>query len=856
MKRKTTLTFALFLSIHLGYAQSKIENSINKLKNSTQATISLNKNLNVPAFIKFPINKPYAIKGNSIEEKVSNFLNSNKSIYAIEDVNESLKYVKLKTDLYGLKHYILKQQYKGVDVFDTELKFHFDKNDNIKSINGNVIPDINLNTIPGLSTSDANNKALAIIKNQNLNQSGKTLQIISNKLWVFPKGLAQGHITSKHLTYEIEVRNDLDVREFLFIDAHSGKLIEQFTGIAHALKRTLYEGSTDANNLRYQEGGSTFFLDQWQKNEVETAGHVYHFFKNTFNVISYDNNDAEMVTVNNDPDINCPNANWNGVTTNYCTGTASDDVVAHEWGHAYTQYTSNLIYSYESGALNESFSDVWGETIDLINNYEDDGENNNVRSTSVNSVRWKMGEDADAFGVIRDMWDPTLYDNPGKMTDNDYYCDTGDNGGVHYNSGIPNHAYALIVDGGTYNGQTINGLGLTKAVHIFWRASSEYLTRTSGFSTFSDAIEASTNDLMGINLEGLSTTETPAGLSGEIITSADYNEVLKALIAVELRADNNCSFATILSENEDLCDASINNPIFTENWDDGINDNWSISQLPENASGWEAREWILKSNLPKGREGLAIYAPNPANGLESDGGGSCDTQHGIIRLESPTITMPNTTEGNFELAFTHNIASEAEYDGGNIKYSTDGGNTWALVPSSSFTVNPYNMAVTSENDNLNPMVGEDVFSGTDQNSEDSVWGQSVINLSSLGVIANSNIKFRWEFGSDGCNGKDGWYIDEIVVYNCASALSVNSYDYLNKNIRILKNPSSGIFNIKMENISEFKYDVYDITGKSLINKVNIENNSFQIDLSNYSKGLYFLKVYSNSGSVTKKLILN
>jgi hypothetical protein len=361
---------------------------------------------------------------------------------------------------------------------------------------------------------------------------------------------------------------------------------------------------------------------------------------------------------------------------------------------------------------------------------------------------------------------------------------------------------------------------------------------------------------MGINLEGLSTTETPAGLSGEIITSADYNEVLKALIAVELRADNNCSFTTILSENEDLCDASINNPIFIENWEDGINDNWSISELPENAAGWEARKWILKSNLPKGREGLAIYAPNPANGLESDGGGSCDTQHGIIRLESPTITMPNTTEGNFELAFTHNIASEPEYDGGNIKYSTDGGNTWALVPSSSFTVNPYNMAVTSENDNLNPMVGEDVFSGTDQNSEDSVWGQSVINLSSLGVIANSNIKFRWEFGSDGCNGKDGWYIDEIVVYNCASALSVNSYDYLNKNIRILKNPSSGIFNIKMENISEFKYDVYDITGKSLINKVNIENNSFQIDLSNYSKGLYFLKVYSNSGSVTKKLILN
>ena len=139
------------------------------------------------------------------------------------------------------------------------------------------------------------------------------------------------------------------------------------------------------------------------------------------------------------------------------------------------------------------------------------------------------------------------------------------------------------------------------------------------------------------------------------------------------------------------------------------------------------------------------------------------------------------------------------------------------------------MTITTQNDNLNPMIEEEVFSGTDENSEDSVWGQSVINLSSLGVAANSNIKFRWEFGSDGCNGKDGWYIDEIIVYNCASTLSVNSYDYLNKNIRILKNPSSGIFNIKMQDISEIKYDIYDITGKSLVNKIKIESNTFQIE---------------------------
>ena len=72
-----------------------------------------------------------------------------------------------------------------------------------------------------------------------------------------------------------------------------------------------------------------------------------------------------MITVNNDPRIACPNANWNGVTTNYCDGVTSDDVVAHEWGHAYTEYTSGLIYQWQSGALNEAYSDIWGETVDL-----------------------------------------------------------------------------------------------------------------------------------------------------------------------------------------------------------------------------------------------------------------------------------------------------------------------------------------------------------------------------------------------------------------------------------------------------------------------------------------------------------
>jgi len=852
MKKNYLLLFSFIFTIHISTAQDTASKAVANLEAKTQAIVTLNKNLQTPGFIKFPMRNPYQLEGNTIKAKVNSFLNTYKSIYKITDIDTSLKDGEMTTDVYGLKHFVLKQYYKGVPVFDAELKFHFNKNEDLNSINGNIISDININHIPSINKNNAGNIALRLLETQNLNKSGAALKIISNQLYLFPIGLAQGYVTNKHLAYRIEIRNNLDVREFLFIDGHTGKLIEQFTGIAHVLDRILYEKDTD--NLRYTEGGSTFFLGEWGQNEIETAGHVYYFFKNAFGVISYDNNHAQMVTINNNPDIDCPNATWNGVSANYCDGTASDDVVAHEWGHAYNQYTANLIYSYESGALNESFSDIWGETIDLLNNYQDDGEDDSVRTESTVTNRWQIGEDATAFGgAIRDMWDPTIFGHPNKITASNYWCETGDNGGVHINSGIPNRAYALIVDGGSFNGQTITGLGFTKAAHIFWRAQSEYLTQTSGFSTFADAIDASTNDLIGIVLEGLSTTETAAGTSGESITESDYNQVVKALIAVELREENNCTFATILSESEEICGASASNPIFQEDWESGVSENWIITQLPENTEAWEARGWVLRGNLPKEREGIAIYAPNPANGLED--GGNCDTQNGIIRLESRSISIPDYTDGIFELAFTHNIASEPAYDGGNIKYSLDAGTTWVIIPGDAFTVNAYNAVLTTDNDNNNPMVEEEVFSGVDENSVSSIWGQSVINLSSLGVAANSSIKLRWEFGSDGCNGNDGWYIDDIVIYNCSQTLSINDIDFLNNNVRVYNNPSSGVFEIKMQNISGFKYDIYDIRGKSIMHKVEIDNNSFDIDLGNYSKGLYFLKLYSNLGSVTKKLIL-
>ena len=77
-------------------------------------------------------------------------------------------------------------------------------------------------------------------------------------------------------------------------------------------------------------------------------------------------------------------------------------------------------------------------------------------------------------GAIRDMWAPTCFGDPGRSRTRSTFCATGDNGGVHANSGVPNHGFALLVDGGTFNGQTVRAIGMVKAAHLYFRAMTVY----------------------------------------------------------------------------------------------------------------------------------------------------------------------------------------------------------------------------------------------------------------------------------------------------------------------------------------------------------------------------------------------
>lgn len=202
------------------------------------------------------------------------------------------------------------------------------------------------------------------------------------------------------------------------------------------------------------------------------------------------------------------NAFWDGYQVVYGDGMAADDVVAHEITHGVTQYASNLIYAYQSGAINESFSDIWGEFIDQTNG----------SGTDDASVKWLIGEDA-AQGALRNMSDPTRFGDPDRMGSPFYYHGPADNGGVHFNSGVNNKAAFLMTEGGTFNGRTITGIGMDKTAAVYYEAQVNLLTAGSNYNDLYYALVQACRNLLG----------GPSGL-----TRGDCSQVQAAAEAVEM----------------------------------------------------------------------------------------------------------------------------------------------------------------------------------------------------------------------------------------------------------------------------------------------------------------------------------
>ena len=746
-----------------------------------RARISLDRTTGTASFVRI---EPGALRLDtpgdaSFSERTQAFLDEYGSIFGLRNPAGELDFVGESIDAYGLAHVQYRQVYLGVPVFGSELKSHFDRDGNLTTINASTIPIEALDPTPAWLAAKAEDVAVAeVVRALEVRMAAADLHAVGAELLVFRTGMLQGVSGINHLSYRVEVVNNTQsIREFVFVDAHTGKVLDQITGIHDGLYRRAYDG-LNLPDVPPSYPGSPFWVEgdsfptgtTEADNMILASGETYDLFSNAFVRDSFDGAGATMDSIFN-RGYGCPNASWNGTFISFCPGFTTDDVTAHEWGHAYTEYTNNLIYQWQSGALNESYSDIWGETVDKINLRGLDSPDN-PRSTGGcsnysggpsddNSYRWLMGEEVTGSGAFRDMWNPNCNGDPGKVSDTEYFCSTADGGGVHFNSGVPNHAYALMVDGGTYNTKTITGLGLTKAAHIHW-AAQNMLTPASDFADQADALEAACTNLVGFNLPDLST----GSASGETISAGDCTVVGEVVDAVEFRTPpTQCGFVPILDPNPPaLCDGvgTVNSASLTD-WEGGLGA-WTVGRRNVASPGtFDTPDWAVVGSLPDSRAGMAAFVADLSIG-------DCitDDESGVLYLESPVIAIP---AGSLvpRVAVDHWVATEAGWDGGNVKISVNGG-AFTLIPTSNFDVSPYNSSLNSVGDgNTNPMASESAFTGADGGSVSGSWGGSHINLLGL-AAAGDNIKLRFEFGIDGCGGVIGWYVDEVQVYSCSAEL--------------------------------------------------------------------------------------
>lgn len=285
----------------------------------------------------------------------------------------------------------------------------------------------------------------------------------------------------------------VDHRPVRWVDAATGRIVKAYDAIAHGdgtgvkgdtktvdstlnASTGLYElRSADGRKVTYDNQNRTATPvvmtdadDHWNlaglTSPGQAAGVDAHYYADVVDdyygaIFGRDSIDGNGMVIKSRVHYNSRycNATWNGEWMSYGDGDGRTclplsgglDVVGHELTHGVTEHTSNLIYENESGALNEAFSDMMGNSIEF---YADDAGRDPAAEPD-----WLIGEDVvfqrgDATNGFRNMADPAQDGDPDHVVDK--YTGTSDGGGVHTNSGIPNHAYYLAVNGGQNAGCT------------------------------------------------------------------------------------------------------------------------------------------------------------------------------------------------------------------------------------------------------------------------------------------------------------------------------------------------------------------------------------------------------------------
>lgn len=471
------------------------------------------------------------------ENNAESFLNN-----TVLSDDMKVKKAKVDVDELGFTHTRYDVMYNNVRVNNTQIVVH-SQNGKVVSVNGDAFTlkePVNTNSI---TKDKAFQNALQKVgakkyKWENKSEEAHMREVLNNpEFSYFPKGELILHSKGDKVYYAYKFTIYAEeplYRANVIVDAGNGTILDEENLICTvdvpATANTKYSGvksfTTDmvsAGNYRLREVGRgngirtldmnngtnygaavdfTNTTTSWTTTGVDQAATDAHWgaeMTYDYYMLNHSRNSIDGAGYNLISYVhyssNYNNAFWDGTRMTYGDGSGSYtiftglDVCGHEITHGLTSNTSNLTYSYESGALNESYSDIFGNSIE---NY-----------ARPSQWSWKIGEDITTSGNgLRNMSNPGLFANPDTYMGTNWYTGTGDNGGVHTNSGVSNFWYYLLVAGGTgvndiSNSYTVSSIGWTAASRIAFRALTVYYTPSTNYSQARNLSIQAAKDLYG-----------------------------------------------------------------------------------------------------------------------------------------------------------------------------------------------------------------------------------------------------------------------------------------------------------------------------------------------------------------------
>ncbi|HOZ52705.1 MAG TPA: M4 family metallopeptidase, partial [Chitinophagaceae bacterium] len=465
--------------------------------------------------------------------------------------NSEMKFVKSHTNEIGIQSSLYQQYVNGYKVIGGEMRIH-EQNGRIKYVNGRYMTKQALNSQVNLSEQTALDLALKTIQSKEylwLNLEAEAAFKKTKKdpnATLFPKGellfTANSSSTQQdpqfNLCWEYAINVTPQTESYkVYIDATTGEIIKKLP-LVYACSTgtcsTLWDGSQSINtswtgstfnciddcisaqihtlngNGNNNGVGATNYTDAnntWPSTQLgKYIGQAHWSMRKTrdyyVNIHAWNGVDDlghDYISYLNPGFAN--NAYYSSSTETFSFGGNSDgtspiisvDIVGHEATHGVIDFNSDLVYEKESGALNESFADIFGETIELY---------------TLGTHDWLIGAE---IGYLRSFINPNVKNDPDTYNGTFYIATAGcvpaggsggnDFCGVHTNSGVQNFWYYLLTEGGSGtndNGHAYNvtGIGITKARQIAF-ATLQNLTTTSGFSNARSVSIQAAKDLYG-----------------------------------------------------------------------------------------------------------------------------------------------------------------------------------------------------------------------------------------------------------------------------------------------------------------------------------------------------------------------